>query len=218
MSAAAIPGVIATALTNADWELDLIFCQGVETLVEDWTGSDVRVALWRKQGAESYRLDLNSATGEGLLPPTAFVPVALRVPAATMHTLPGAVFNGEVRRIFPNGAIEAVATFVVQLQAALPAPEGEPGGVSDGETGGSTVKVIRQIGSMRVVRAGGAQGLSAKQVVLASEPDDLPVNATDAEFAAWIRKPATDAAEAVLNPPGRLDFSRPNNSALIGVL
>jgi hypothetical protein len=197
MTAVIIPGALDIVRTNADWELDLIFCQGVETLVEDWTGSDVSVVVWRKAGAQSWRLELASADAEGLLPPTAYVPVAIRVPAASMNTLPAGNYNGEVRRLFPGGAVEFAATFALKLEQGQTVPEGEPGGISGDDTAGLTVKVLKQVGSVRLVRSGGARGLSAKQVVLDSEPEDLVPNATDAEFATWIRKPATDAATEV---------------------
>lgn len=64
-------------------------------------------------------------------------------------------------------------------------------------------------------RATGIQGKSAKQVALRVEPlpDGLPPNATDAEFAAWLQKPATDA---VAEGTGGIATARAEALAAIG--
>jgi hypothetical protein len=195
MTAVAVPGVLDTARNNADWDFDLVFCQGSTDIVEDWSGSQVEVVLWRKLAARSWRLVLSSASGEGLLSPTAFVNVQLRVPAATLWAeLPGGVYNGEVRRIYPGGAIEFAATFQVVIETGEVAPGGDAGGVSGGDTAGGTVRLLRQSSAVRVIRAGGARGRNAKEVAIDGEAAGLDPTASDGEFADWLRQPATDAA------------------------
>lgn len=197
MSAVAIPGLLDTTQTDTDWELDLVLCQGDEAHIEDWTGSEVLVELWRQQGGQSTTLNLSSASGDGLLAPTAYVPVAFRVPAASMNTLLAGNVSGRVRRVFPNGATDLAATFTLHMVQGQTTPAGDPGGVSGDHASGSTVKLIKQVGAVRLVRAGGARGLSAKQIALDAGAQDLPPNATDEEYTTWLRKPAQDAADQV---------------------
>lgn len=207
MSAALIPSAeVPIARTDADYAFD------IRVRDQDWTGDDVRVAF-TLQGRVPETFEIN-------VTPTSDVAVPIRILAADLHDVTPGIWTAEVRR-FSNG-VKAVAEFRWQLFRGVSAfaqvgiagrPPVGAGRANSGViiTGSDTVVLVPYVS---------VEGLSAAQTAFNDALTMLGVdNVQDAIVALYaligsgpIDPPDPDSA------PGVLDFTIPENSALIGAL
>ncbi len=163
-----------TAPVSADLRHDFIF------KLEDGTAYDLSaktasVVLTPPRGGTAVTLTL----GSGLVSPAATNRVAVRVESSTMASWAQGLWSGYVKVV--EGADDDILhTFFVDVCAFGLPVHGETT-VYEGES-------IVTLGSR------GPAGLSAKQIVI--DAGDLPANATDEDFAEWLREDATEAAAA----------------------
>jgi hypothetical protein len=151
------------ALTDADWNVDLVFCAGDEATIEDWTGSDVRLTMLKRGGGS-----IEYSVGNGILAPTANLNAGIRVPKASMASMAAGIYDCELRRIDTSDAVDAPLIFVVRVFAGFSdlaaqglALTGSIAGRSDG-----SVKVVRGASGLRVVRGAGAKGDAGTPIAL----------------------------------------------------